>query len=64
MYFLKSGLLIKFIHTFTVCNHIAAYHICISFSIELIISNQGILLALITIKKQYTSYKYLLTIVF
>lgn len=51
MYFLKSGLLIKFIHTFTVCNHVAAYHICISFSIELIISNQGILLALITIKK-------------
>lgn len=52
MYFLKSGLLIKFIHTFTftVWNNISVVN-CISFSIELILSNQGILLALITIKK-------------
>lgn len=50
MYFLKSGLLIKFIHTFTVRNNISVVN-CISFSIELILSNQGILLALITIKK-------------
>lgn len=55
MYFLKSGLLIKFIHTFTftVWNNISVV-ICISFSVELILSNLGILLALITIKKQYT----------